>query len=373
MEPIILYLKSQNIKVDYVVMLGTKKTGDKYSFTIDNELKHESAESYFNKYILSKLGDDTQVLLIKEKESDVETVKAVINEFRQIKKKEKDIKLSIDMHGGLRNTQMLIQNIITLLQYESILPDEIYSVSYDNNLRVGNMTFVKDTYDINYYVAGMSEFMSFGRSRTLESYYKDKDQDFIELIKEISDSIQLCQIERFDTAIDRMRNYVNKYQEKGVYNDLFISAIRSSYGELMFKKGKKRVINKIKWCVRNDFLQQALTIIESQMPKEFIEQNIIDFKTEDGSRVKLYQKTKDGELREIVGGIVLKDAINHKKQNWEKLENYALILWIKENCCDKKFTKENGKKKQKPDYINRITISGTVERAKERILEIINA
>ncbi len=352
LEPVILYMKNKNIRIDYVMILSTAETSKNREFIVEGDQRNESAESYFREFIKNELGDNTEVISMPEKSSDVETVKTVISKLRSIKKSEKDISLSIDIHGGFRNTQMLIQSIITLLQYEDILPSEIYSVSYNDESRTGSVLSANNTYDINNYVAGMSEFLSYGRSRSLELYYSGRDKKFINLIKEISDAIQLCQIVRFDSAINRMKDYINSYSEKGDYNDLFISSIKASYGKLMFKKGKNAVINKVKWCVDNDFVQQALTIIESQMPDEFIKRQIISYKTDKG-RVKLYQKEKWGKLKEIVGGINLKRALEKAKPEWEEAINYSLIPWIRENCCEKE-KDDKGKEK----YIERVRILG---------------
>lgn len=353
LEPIVLYLKNKIICVDYIVMLGTDATNTKYDFIVDGKEKNESAESYFTGFIRNELGDNTKIISVQENNTDVETVKAVINKLREIKESEKDITLSIDLHGGFRNTQMLIQSIITLLQYENILPSEIYSIVYDEGSRTGEIVFAKDTYDINNYLTGMSEFLSFGRSKSLELYYKDRDREFTDLIKEISDSIQLCHILRFDNAIKKMNDYIDNYQEKGDYNDLFISSIESSYGDLMDKKGRNKVVNKVKWCVENDFIQQALTIIESQMPKEFLQRNVISYKTDGEQKVKLYQEDVQGGLNEISGGIILEDAIEYKKPDWETTINYSIIPWIRENCCDK----VEGQK-GKTIYVDRIEIAG---------------
>ncbi len=335
LEPVVLYLKNKNIRVDYVVMLTTSDTGIKQEFIIDGVQRNESAESYFTDFIKRQFGDNTSILPIPETGSDIETVKTVINQLREIRNTEEEISLSIDIHGGFRNTQMLIQSIITLLQYENIIPSEIYSVNYNESTLMGSIVFAKNTYDINNYVAGMSEFLSYGRSRSLEFYYRDRDREFIDLIKEISDSIQLCHILKFDRAIKKMSEYVDNYEDKGDYNDLFISSIKAAYGELMDQRGRNKVVNKVKWCVDNDFVQQSLTIIESQMPGEFLQRNVISYKTDNDSRVRLYQENRLGELIEIHGGINFKEAIEYKKPEWETIINYSIIPWIRENCCEK--------------------------------------
>ena len=51
--------------------------------------------------------------------------------------------------------------------------------------------------------------------------------------------------------------------------------IRDSYGDELLDNSKRKTINEIKWCIEKDFIQQALTLVESKMPKEIIEHNFL--------------------------------------------------------------------------------------------------
>ncbi len=334
LEPVILYLKEQKITVDTVFMLSTPETKESKALKVGDKTYDQSVEAYFSSFIKSELGDNTKIEIIDTfPNNDVNTVIAVISQIRQYIKNnsEFDVKLSIDIHGGKREMQMLIQSIITLLEREKIIPDKVYTVEY--NKSKGTLKEVNDAYDINRFVIGMSEFLTYGRYRSLEAYYKNNNSndDFIKIIKEISDSIQLCQMTRFDEAIREMKKYIDNYKNTGDYNDLFIESIKASFGELMDKKGRNKVINKVKWCIDNDFIQQALTIIESEIPDELINRrHILKYSTDDDGNVSLFFVRDDrlfgtGEKEPLTE--VLEKVLKDKQRRWEKIENYAFNTW----------------------------------------------
>lgn len=360
LEPILNLYRHLNKGVDAVIYLYTQRTMDKRTVIINGQKRTVSEKEYFEELVKAKFGDTTELKPI-EVSQETETVKDVINGIRELNHSESNqndkLSLTIDIHGGFRDTQMIIQSIITLLRFESIIPKEIYTVTFDDSNRVGYIKPADETYDINNYVSAMSEFLTYGRSQSLERYYSNHpDKELVRIIKSISDSIQLCHIKGFDDAIKDMKNYVDTYKESGSYNDIFIKSIEASYGELMSKKGRTKVINKVKWCVDHDFVQQALTIIESQMPSELRQRQVIDYKydkDENEQTVRLYQEDDLGNLREIEGGISLSKALSYRKPEWESEINFSMIPWIRENYCDKK-TDPNGYSR----YENRITISG---------------
>ena len=56
---------------------------------------------------------------------------------------------------------------------------------------------------------------------------------------------------------------------------VFQSLIRESYGEKLLDNEHRRTIDEIKWRIEKDFIQQALTLVESKMPTEIIRNNFL--------------------------------------------------------------------------------------------------
>ena len=285
LEPILHLYKSRNEKPETIIYLYTDKTDKEMKFVIDEKSYSCSARKYFEQKVHEMFVDvEVGVLPIKmipiKVTDDVSTIKDVINALREkYSGNPEDMQLTMDIHGAFRDTQMILQNIITLLRFEDIIPKDIYTVKYTDS--TGTIEKVDEINDVNEFVSAMNEFLTYGRSKTLESYVNKTNQntDLAALIKDISDSIQLCNVRLFDESIKSMAEFVKNYPEKGMgnYNDIFIDSIKASYGELMDEKKRSMVANKVKWCVDHDFIQQALTLIESDALEDLYNRNIIKF------------------------------------------------------------------------------------------------
>lgn len=339
LEPILHLYKYRKDEPDIIIYLYTEKTDEKFEFKIDSNKYNLSAREYFEKKAC-ELFPNVKFIPI-EVTSDVVTIKKVIKELRdQYSEKPNETQLTMDIHGAFRDTQMMLQSIITLLRFEDIIPKEIYTVQYSDS--IGIIEKVDEINDVNEYVSAMNEFLTFGRSKTLESYIKKTNQgnELSELIKAISDSIQLCNVNLFDDAIKRMSNYINNYPDNGVgnYNDIFIESIKASYGELMDEEKRSLVAIKVKWCLEHDFIQQALTLIESEMLQDLCNRNVIKYHYDhpEKKEMNLYDKDNHSYKR-----ILLSDALDKSKQHWESKINYSLIRWIREIFCNKSVNNEN--------------------------------
>ena len=80
-----------------------------------------------------------------------------------------------------------------------------------------------------------------------------------------------------------------------------------------------------KWCIEKDFIQQALTLVESKMPKEIIEHNFLYCK-------ELFDVTPSGTIIKKSEKEHLNDD-NSPKQRWESVENYIFqkFGWTKKD------------------------------------------
>lgn len=370
MEPILLLYKHLDLQIDEVIYLYTSKTEENKTFICDELELNTSARAYFDKRVEVLFPGCKSEGVEEVDNQDVLTVKKVINRIRECCKAE-DIQLVIDNHGGLRSTYILIQGIISLLKFEGINPDIIYTVEHDRDKSVGE---IKRSNDISSFIAGMNEFLTYGRPNTLEAYYEGtgKEEKLVKIMRDISDSIQLCQISDFDNSIKEMSEYIANYKEEGNYTDLFIESVKKSYGSLMDQKARNKVTNKIKWCVDNDYIQQALTIIESQMPDEFERRNVVNYIYDDveNKEVKRYRIVfSDGTRSEIEdGSIKLKDALENAKQDWERTINYAFVRWLQKNCNSEFDISES----EDYDYKNRDSGDSLMDRVREIYLSMDN-
>lgn len=345
MEPVLKLFKHMGKTPEAVVMLYTPETETKVEFfKRGDDKKYEQSPKEYMEEKIKEYWPESGINYIKweKTKKDVAVIKEVLETLRTLntenKKEFGGIRLSIDIHGGFRDIQMIIQSIVSLIRYDEIELGESYSVRFGKE--GGEIFRADNTIDINQFVMGMNEFLLYGRGYSLERYYNKvcSDEKLAEIIKDISESIQLCHVSEFDNAIYCMREYMKKYKDNGDYTDIFIETIKKSYGELLAddKSEMYKVFNKVKWCLNNDFIQQALTIIESEMPTEYLNRNIIKYKTDDDGNVQLVDK--DGNSGKV---IPIKDAINWSKQNWERNINFAFAKWGYENIATRVRIKGN--------------------------------
>ncbi len=327
LEPVPRFLEKKGHHIDRVVYFATKKT-DKDSnpetFFINGKEITANTETFFKDRI-EEIFENVNYIPVYDKGSDVSNIKYMMKKIRELHdESQDDFHLWIDIHGGLRPTQMLIQSVVTLLKYEGITPEDVYSIEYDEANKRSYLVKASNTHDIHGFVAGMNEFITYGKSKLLEEFaekFPDQvNKELVKHIKSISDAIQLCDIQRFDEAIVEMDDFINSDDyndiENTTYSDIFVDTIISVYEKILPKDtdAETDVIDKVEWCLEHDFIQQALTVIESQMPEEFFKKGLIKWPNQ--------ADQPDQQLE---------SALNDSKESWEKKENYAFFNWIKFN------------------------------------------
>jgi len=285
------------------------------------------------------LGEDSFVLISIDESRTEEGIYKAVQEIRRQKKEALGgLRLYLDSHGGFRSVQLVLQAVISLLEFEGIRPERIFKVEND----AGN-TFIKEDHDTDKvfdFVSGMNEFLNYGKSDSLEAYLEKCEDRSLRMqalsrnIKAVSDAVQLCAMKRFDEKLDAMAEWIERNgtgSEAGTdFVALFIENIRADYGVLLDRE-KRTVLDKVKWCRKKGFLQQALTVIESQMPEELL-----------GRGILLYDEDKmvpgeDGGSVRGEPGIQLKDVVQRSKskgRRWVKDKNYVFDNWTKQNVTE---------------------------------------
>lgn len=273
---------------------------------------------------------------IDVKNSTMGIINAVAK-LREKMDKGKD-KLYIDTHGSFRDVQNALQAIVSLLDHEGIEPEVTYDVRFDTVLK--RATISENNLGLNDFVSGINEFLNTGRGHSLRKYIESTagvsspEDNIGELIQDISNSIMLCDMTAFDAAVDKMAKMIEcrKGKKAGDYVDLFLEYISSDYGVLLDAQVRK-LTDKIEWCIKKDFIQQALSIIESQMPHVIVGSKFFDV---DWNKTLTGDSYDEIAKRYIKGtnpddDMSLTDVVNTvktaKNMEWEESNNYLLRTW----------------------------------------------
>lgn len=375
MEPVIdllsNHLHKKNEHIDEIILLVTEKTVEKVEnvkvITADNKTNTLIMSNRENPNMISPLdyfvysfnkrnpGTKTKFSIHncdskEETGSIAKTIHEVLDELRNHKK----ANVYVDIHGGIRSTQQLVSSILSLLHLEGIgiSSNNVFNVRKDGV----NTSFIENagnTFRIMDFVSGMNEFMSYGRTGSLERFYKaekksfdsslnpvtdgsqDTESNIVNIFKEIASGIQLCDINSFENGLDKLKDIDISAQNPYSFLSIFWNDVEANYKGLL--GANRTVLDEIKWCISKGFFQQALTLIESRMPEELINryeiiniQNSINFtpsvRTPISRDALLSFKCKN-TLATPVKEYTLKDVLDNNRYAWVNPVNLLFERW----------------------------------------------
>ncbi len=313
-------LAGQNHKVDAIVVLASpetlKKKGDEtnqysacdlYASRIKSYIKGEPQENYGvgdtakeKKETPFKKGDlyegtdlDRMFIFISEKSTTDEGSRSNSNMQRlwdaaeAIKGDSDMVELYIDMQGGFRHDIPAINTILSLLSGQQVnidVKERVATEFYPGNIVQPIYSVAKD-YDYYDLVTAYQIFKRYGRGDELSKYFvggDDIDARISKAIMTISDAIKMCDVEGFDAGIEELNSAIQNRKERDSSSgsltemDFIIEDIEKDYEGLLIgdkeshKQRPLKYVKEIRWCVKKDFIQQALTILEAKMPTEYV-------------------------------------------------------------------------------------------------------
>ncbi len=281
--------RSQLEPVTYMIDSERKKKGEKLDKIIILETtetqklsNHKISAVGFYKERVGRFLDEVEYVdiwidEINPAEGIRKATSAVWQEFENQKNQQDQMNLWIDTQGGFRDVVMVFNAILSLLREQGIEPKGIYSIRYTReNTKEKPCPIINQTknYDIFKFVAAMQEFMDFGKATGFKKYYGEENE-FVQIIGGIADAIQMCQPQKFEEALMKFAVYLKseKYNDVDPYLQIFVQFIKDDYGDLL--EHPDNTVEQIKWCVRKEFYQQAMTIYIEKMPKYYAEQGIV--------------------------------------------------------------------------------------------------
>ena len=209
---------------------------------------------------------------------DIEKADAIIDAVKNILGSgEKNIALYIDVQGGLRKISTQINAIV---EYLSSLDNVNIVGRYANDYKYGKeehqIICVDDEYNTYNLVTAMDIFKKYGRGEKIKAYFEKRQYSdpfaikLADAIELAAKSIQQCDVDGFDEAIEKIRELNNIYDADTVSAELqlIFNDITEDYKPLF--AAKYRYVEQIRWCIKKNFIQQAMTILESKMPDEYV-------------------------------------------------------------------------------------------------------
>lgn len=341
--------QSQLEPITYMVNLEQKKRGERLDKIIileteDSLLEHngrKSAVAFYKERVEKFLDADVEYADIKiDEEKPAEGItkatKILLQEYDEQKKNNEKMNLWIDTQGGFRDVVMVFNAIISLLREQGIEPKGIYSIRYTpNNTKENPCPIIDQTknYDIFKFVSAMQEFMDYGKAIGLKKYYGEENS-FVRTIDGIADAIQMCQPQKFENAIRKFADYLKsgEYKNDDPYLQIFAEFMKSDYGTLL--EQPDNTIEQIRWCVKKEFYQQAMTIYIEKMPEYYYKKGILALDVDSELRMEYGKNPYTKAFYEEMFDEMLKD----EDENEKLLEDILFSTVSRERINDRNST-----------------------------------
>lgn len=239
-----------------------------------------------------------------------------------------NITIHADMTGGMRNASMMMLGVMRLLNFSGLQMGRILYSNFSFNRKIN---FVEDSQDVYRFfdlVAGATEFAKYGSVEKLADYYNidiyeqkpytaecGLSRELYELVNAMgyfAQSIKLCRYGELQDACAllaaKMQAFTNPERKNYDANDKLFEAllptIKESYKTILSAHDDLDIIA---WCVKQGYLQQAMTLYTERVPEFIAKQG---FYTLDAATAK---------------------EINKKVKNEEfSAANYLLCIWGKD-------------------------------------------
>lgn len=229
------------------------------------------------------------------------------------------VTMHADMTGGMRNASMMMLGVMRLLDFSKL---KMGMVLYSNWEAGRSVNYIEDSGNVYRFfdlVAGATEFARYGSVEKLTEYYGMSDspdleydakygisQELFELVKAMgyfARSIKLCRYGEFEDACCALNDRISAFEKSGpeyvdANDKLFatlLPTIKESYNKIL---GPHDDLDIIVWCVKQGYLQQAMTLYTERVP-EYISANGF-YKLNGKIKKKIKDKIKDDVISESV-------------------------------------------------------------------------
>lgn len=351
LEPISKMILLREGSLDHAFILATAATSETKTFILDGEEKVLSPVDFY-KERLSLSDDAVDVIPIDEDEIGpaIRNAVAAIRKYWDSNEDEK--KLWMDTQGGFRDTNLVMNAIISLLRSDntgstdtsdfppSIVPQGRYSISFNRDNSIQRIKDQTSTYRVFDFVSGIKELTTYGRAEQLCDYYnaistpQRPAPEIIDCMKKLAEAIQLCDIKGFEEERKSLSRKWLKWEKKqhDPLFSIFEDALRYDYEKLLNKDCS--VPDVIEWMWSKKFYQQALTYIESRVPQYWEETKILFFRHLDGPTINEIKSSYQDEASVQVNGFLRYFYDYKSKRNKNARDELTVLFrdYVPKNC-----------------------------------------
>ena len=307
-----------------------------YRELTDQKIKRiDTEKAYVKDYIYRRLKEscllhpipenrDTAIRFVDLMNGAAENISGIVGEVYSTGEEADNIELYIDMQGGSRTDSYVMNAVFSILTNEKegrVKNRQVIATKYEIRNFANEIVDEYNRYRITDLISGMNAFIQYGKAKQIQQYIKGKEcskrlTKLVDNMVRINQSITINDVDELEDAISELKALFRMEKKQDNDNNdteevfsIMEDIIERDYGNLLVFDGVKiDTAELILWCVRKQFILQALTLVESRLPDMLWETKIV-YSPETG---KLNELKENGWLNDYVKGI--------KGKNTKKIE-----------------------------------------------------
>ena len=202
-----------------------------------------------------------------------------------------DCRLYVDVTGGIRSAGMILSQIVQLLQHDGMTVEKFLYSDFHTDATPNRLFNIASLASLSHLIAGADAFVRYGNSLALEEYFDyDYESDagrmstlsaplrkLLHAMHRYSDVMQICQVNEIKNVLVALKHALEEFSQHEIAEDslkekafaLMLDTIRNAYEDILrYAEDEEAALyyEMIRWCLKNGFTQQAMTLYVEWMP-----------------------------------------------------------------------------------------------------------
>lgn len=251
-----------------------------------------------------------------------------------------DCRLYVDVTGGIRSAGMILSQIVQLLQHDGMTVEKFLYSDFHTDATPNRLFNIASLASLSHLIAGADAFVRYGNSLALEEYFDyDYESDagrmstlsaplrkLLHAMHSYSDVMQICQVNELKNVLVALKHALDEFSQHEIAEDslkekafaLMLDTIRNAYEDILrYAEGEEAALyyEMIRWCLKNGFTQQAMTLYVEWMPV-YLEEKRVFYPTWREVMEEKMADRQDPSWQKNVFAICTKDLYALKRQEY---------------------------------------------------------
>lgn len=182
-----------------------------------------------------------------------------------------------DMTGGPRSTVMMLLAILELLKHNGLVLGEVLYADFQQK-QVYQATPIQRMFTL---ISGVNEFARFSSVYGLQDYFRGEQTcgeltALLDRMDDFADTLRVCNTDYIKSSLFELvqaKLAFSAAEKKSLSEQIFDKMLTSVFNQYA-RLGNASDIDIIRWCIDNDFIQQAITLCTEWLPGYIVDSKI---------------------------------------------------------------------------------------------------